>query len=135
MSIKKAYYYFFYKFYKFGERSLSTLPSNYTAAVAIGVLEVLFWLALKFFYIEFVDQNNSYQLLALQTLIPLGIIITVNCTAFLFTAGWKKYVSEFDQWPRSKNIIGTWVVAGIVLFIIVNIIVAVNVMSQVGGMH
>lgn len=135
MSIKKAYYYFFYKFYKFGERSPSTLPSNYTAAVAISVLEVLFWGALEFYYIEFVDPNSPFQLLALQTLIPLGIIFVVNSTAFLFTGGWKKYVGEFDQWPRSKNITGTWVVVGIVLFIIVNIIVAVNIMSQVRGRH
>lgn len=135
MNIKKAYYYFFYKFYKFGEWSPSTLPSNYTAAVAIGVLEVFFWLALKFYYIEFVDPNSPFQLLALQTLIPLATIITVNCTAFLYTEGWKKYVSEFDQWPRSKNIIGTWVVTGIVAFIIANVIVAIHIMAQITGIH
>lgn len=135
MNIKKSYYYFFYKFYKLGERSPSSLPSNYTAAVAIIVLEVIFLGALKFYYIEFIDQNSTFQFFALQTFIPLGVVLCLNYFAFLNGVGWKKYVIEFDRWPREKNAVGTWIVVGITIFILVNMAIAIHVMSQITGIH
>jgi len=135
MNIKKAYYYLFYKFYKFGERSPSSLPSDYTAILAISVLEVLFLGALKFYYIEFIDQNNSFEFFSFQTLVPLIAVLLLNYFAFFKNDRWKEYVNEFNQWPRKRNIIGTWIVIGIVVFIIVNMVVAIHIMGQITGIN
>ncbi len=135
MNIKKGYYYVFYKFYKFGEWSPSDFPSDFTATFAITVLEVLFLGTLKFYYIEFVDRNDPFVLISFQTIVPLVIVVLVNYFAFINNDRWKKYVTEFDQWPRNKNLIGTYVVIGILVFIIVNLIIAINIMGQVTGIH
>lgn len=135
MTIKKAYYYLFYKLYKFGESSPSSFPSNFTATFAIAVFEVLFLITLKFYYIEFIDQSNSFVFLSVETLVPLITVFLVNYFAFLNNDRWKEYVNEFDQWPRNRNIIGTWIVIGIIAFIIVNLAVAFHIMGEITGIH
>ena len=135
MNIKKAYYYLFYKLYKFGEASPSSFPSDFTATFAIVVFEVLFFIALKFYYIEFIDRGNTFVFVSFQTLGPLGAVLLVNYFAFINNDRWKEYVNEFDQWPRNRNIIGTWIVIGIIAFIIVNLVVAFNTMGQITGIH
>ena len=133
INIKRGYYYIFYKFYKFGELSPSSFPSDFTATLAITVLEVLFLIAVKFYYIEFIDSSNTFVFASFQTILPLATVLLVNCFAFLKNDKWKVYVNEFNQLPRKRNLIGTWIVAGIVIFIIVNLIVAINIMSKVTG--
>jgi len=92
-----------------------------------------YFIALKFYYIEFIDRNNTFVLASFQTILPLVIVFLVNYFAFLNNDKWKVYVNEFSQWPRERNLIGTWIVAGIVIFIIVNLFVAFSIMSKITG--
>lgn len=133
INIKRGYYYIFYKFYKFGELSPSSFPSDFTATFAIAVLEVLFLIALKFYYIEFIDLRNTFVFASFQTIFPLVLVFLINYFAFLNNDKWKVYVNEFNQWPKERNLIGTWIVAGIVIFIIVNLFVAFSIMSKITG--
>jgi hypothetical protein len=131
----RAYYYLFYKLYKFGEWSPSTFPSDWTSTLAILALEIGFLISLKVYYFDFFDRNDDWNPLALQTIIPFGAILLLNCFAFLINDKWKVYVNEFDQWPKSKNLIGTWVVVGIFAFVIANIVISFHIMGQITGVH
>ena len=131
MSIKKAYFYLFYKFYKFGERSPSVFPSDFTATVAIGILEMLFIASLKFYYIEYVDPKN--ELTPLQVIVVGIVVFLVNAILFIANDNWKHYIKEFDKLPKRKNIIGTWAVILIVAFILVNVGISFKVMSEIAA--
>jgi len=131
MIMKKAYYYLFYKFYKFGEWSPSIFPSDFTATVAIGILEVVFIVSLKFYYIEYIDPKN--ELTPLQMILAGIVIILINTFAFIMNDKWKHYIKEFDKLPRYKNIIGTWVVILIVAFILVNAAISFKTMSEIAA--
>lgn len=135
VSIKRGYYYLFYKFYKFGEASPSIFPSDFTATFAILSLELLFFISLKFYYIEFIDQSDEFELVSFQTFFALGFVVLVNYYAFIDKPRWKKYVNEFDQWPQRKNILGTWIVLGIVVFVICSLAFSFYMMGQITGIN
>ncbi|KIA92748.1 hypothetical protein OC25_15240 [Pedobacter kyungheensis] len=135
MKIKKAYYYLFYKFYKFGEWSPSVLPSDFTATFAIACLEILLLISLKFYYIEFFDRNDTFVFSSLQTLIPLSGVVIVNYYAFLNNKSWKTYVQKFDKWPEHKNLIGTWAVILFVAFVFGNLALAFHIMGKITGIE
>ena len=131
MIIKKAYFYLFYKFYKFGEWSPSVFPSDWTAAMAIAILEMLFIASLKFYYIEYIDPKN--ELTPLQVIVVGIVVFLVNTIAFVIKDNWKHYIKDFDKLPRYKNIIGTWVVILIVVFILVNAGISFKTMSEIAA--
>ncbi len=54
--------------------------------------------------------------------VPLIIIIAFNYYSLDYLDIWKEYNKEFDNLPRKKNVLGSWVVFGIVLIIIGNFI-------------
>lgn len=133
--IKKSYYYLFYKFYKFGEWSPSSFPSDWTAVFAILSIEIWFLVSLKVYYFDFFNRNDDFEILSFQTIIPFVSLILLNSLTFFHNAKWKEYVQEFDYWPRSKNIIGTWIVIGILVFVLVNVIVSFHLMGNITGIH
>lgn len=129
MNIKEVYFYLFYKFYKFGEWSPSVFPSDWTAALAIDILELLLIASLKFYYIEYVDPSN--ELTPIQVIIVAIVVFVLNSIIFTMNDKWKSYVKKFDKLPRYKNIIGTWVVILIVAFILINVAISFNTMGQI----
>jgi hypothetical protein len=133
--MKNAYYYLFYKFYKFGEWSPSIFPSDFTATLGIACLEVLFLISLKFYYSEFFDRNGTFTFVSLQTLVPLATVFLINYFAFLNNENWKTYVEKFDKLPENKNLTGTWIVIGIVAFVLGNIILSIHIMAQITGIN
>lgn len=131
MMIKKAYFYLFYKFYKFTDWAHTMFPHDMAATAAIAMLEVLFILSLKFYYIEYIDPKN--ELTPLQMILAGIVIILINTFAFIMNDKWKHYIKEFDKLPRYKNIIGTWVVILIVAFILVNAAISFKTMSEIAA--
>ena len=130
IKIKKAYFYLFYKFYKFGARS-GPFSDDFSAGMLIVILEVLILGILKFYYIGFIDQNDTIKPFSLETIVPLLTVFFVNYFAFVNNDKWKEYIKEFDKIPRYKNIIGTWIVIMIVAFILVNVVISFNIMGQI----
>ena len=131
----RAYYYLFYKLYKFGEWSPSSYPSDFTATYAIVVFETMLFGVLKFYYIEFLDKSAVFTFVSASTLIPLILIFLINYFAFLRNDNWQGYVSDFEKLPKRKNIIGTWIVIAILLSIILNVVLAFNIMGQITSIH
>jgi len=130
----KAYYYLFYKFYRIGELSPSSFPSDFTSTFAITVLETILIFSLNFFYIDFV--NKDYVLtFNLQTIAPLVVVFIVNYLAFIRSDKWKDYNKEFEQLPTDVNNRGTAIVMGVVLVIITSMWYSIHVMSVITGIH
>jgi len=128
---KESYYYLFYKLYKFGEWSPSVFPSDWTATLAIGLLEIFSLSSLKFYYIEYVNQSS--ELTPIQVITAIILVFVINTIAFLINDKWKHYIKEFDKLPRNKNIIGTWVVIIVVAFILVNTAISFSMMGQIAA--
>src|SRR5690606_16723869 len=117
--IKRAYYYLFYKLYKFWEWiSYPKFWSNYKAIVSIGALEI--WILFITFDVRALIRNEKleYEISHPVILIPFLIIIIGNYILFIHTDKWKEYNAEFDQLPRKKNIIGGIIVWTIIILII-----------------
>jgi uncharacterized membrane-anchored protein len=126
MSIKRAYYYLFYKFYKLAKASPSVFPSDYVAVICIIWLEIVFLASLKIYYREFIDPTDNLVLASPQTIIIGLTLITINYFAFIHDLTWKRYVKEFSQLPQAKNDTGSWVVLGVILFVLGNLILAMH---------
>ncbi|WDF55240.1 hypothetical protein [Mucilaginibacter sp. KACC 22063] len=133
--MKRAYYYLFYKFYKFGEWSPSIFPSDFTAAFSISCLEVLFLISLKFYYIEFIDQEDAFTFFSFQTLISLLVVFLINYFAFIHNSNWKKYIREFDKMQPNINLAGTFLVIALIAFVIGSLALAFHIMEQITGIH
>jgi hypothetical protein len=119
--MKKAYYYLFYKFYKFGEWSPSLFPSNSTAVLLIMSLELFLAVSLYNYYSILFDHNWFNEFFSFKYFAAIILIPLVNLYIFFRDDKWRSHIKEFDNFPREKNIRGTWIVIFIVFLIVVNL--------------
>jgi len=131
--IKRAYYYYFYKIYKSieytSEQFGGSFWTDFKAGVVMIALEIWTILLLINYYNIFL---NRYFHLEKRTFFFLGfIIIVVNYLAFVHTDIWKEYNKNFDKLPKEVNKKGSWIVFGITIFIIVNLIFSFYLMNQI----
>lgn len=136
MSIKESYYYIFYIFYKLFDRFKTTRWLMETkAAIVIAILEV--WIL--FSIINYYDFINGKRVdLAFSSpiiLIPFIAIVALKCYLFIFNDTWKVYVKEFDEWPKTKNRRGGWIVVFIVILVISNFIFSFYLNPPPGGLR
>jgi purine-cytosine permease-like protein len=123
MTIKKAYFYFFYKIYKFLEAFEQTRwLSELKAGCILVVLEILFLISLKVYYSVFFNPNDEFIFYSLQTLLPFSAVVLINYFCFAYDDKWKAYADEFSRWSPEVNLKGTWIVILIVLFILFNLV-------------
>ncbi|UKB85397.1 hypothetical protein LF887_07180 [Chryseobacterium sp. MEBOG06] len=125
MSIKKLYYYFFYKIYKsiqYTSAPFGQFLTNFKAGLVMIALEI--WCAFSMGIYYSLITNTKVELSVSMPIIyiPLILIIAFNYYTLDYLEIWKNYNREFDQLPRKKNILGSWMVFGIVLLIIGNFI-------------
>ncbi|WP_454046225.1 hypothetical protein [Chryseobacterium sp. Marseille-Q8038] len=122
MSIKKMYYYLFYKLYKHYENSSEPWLSNWKAGVSIGILEI--WLLLSIGNYFLITTNKTVHLNLLQpiVIIPVTIVFIFNYLSFDYKDTWKKYNEEFDQLSRDQNKKGGVIIWSIIILIITNMI-------------
>src|SRR5690554_3426555 len=116
----KAYYYLFYKLYKFWELvSMSKFLGDFKSVISIIALEI--WLLFLSFNIRSLVRNEKLDIEITHFIIitPFIFILIVNYFLFIHTKKWKEYNAEFDQLPRSKNIIGGIIVWAIIILITV----------------
>jgi hypothetical protein len=129
--MKQAYYYLFYKFYRMSEAAPSRWWSEWKASLALDALIGFFIFSLLIYYKVLI---NPYTHIGgkTETIIVMGILILIP-NYFIFHHGdyWKVIVAEFDQLPKKKNRIGSWIVFGVVLFVIANLIFSFYLMSQI----
>lgn len=129
--MKRAYYYLFYRLYKWYEKGPSVWLSDWKAVISIGVLQVFLILSMYCYYAVYSKQILDLSIKNPIVFIPFAIIFIFNYFTFEHTDIWKEYVAEFDQLPKKKNRIGSWIVFGVVLFVIANLIFSFYLMSQI----
>ncbi len=95
------------------------------------VLELSVLLSIGNYYSVITKINAELKISMPIIYIPSALVIILNYFAFVHTDIWKKYVKEFDRLPKHKNKLGNWIVLGVVLFIIGNLIFSFYLMSQV----
>lgn len=133
MSIKKAYYYLYYKLYNFFEKGPTVWFSDLKAIAVIGVL-IVFVIVTLAGYIEMATKASLIG--SLPTVVVIGIFITAFCYfTFRNDTVLKNYKKEFDKWPKQKNKIGSAVVLIVILFIIANLIFMFYQYSKIDWRH
>jgi len=133
MSIKKLYYYFFYKIYKTidytSDASGGKFMTSFKTGIVIIALEFWLTIAILNYYNVFFDKTINfskgvYVIIALFFSVLSYITIDYNKV-------WKSYYVEFDKLPTKKNKAGGWVVFGISAFIIAFFVYSIYLMSQI----
>jgi hypothetical protein len=124
MAMKRAYYYFFYKFYILFESGTWLTKSK--ALSVISLLEIWLWFSF-FIYYNFIFKKNSD--IESSALIVLTVVVVVNSFFFSLNDNWKVYVKQFNELPAKKNKIGTWIVGAVTAFIVANFIFSIYLLS------
>ena len=127
----KAYYYLFYKLYKFSEAAPSRWMSDWKAELSIDVLWIFFIFSCLAYYTIYTKQLVDLGSSSLLVMIYITIIALPNYFIFHHKDKWKHYVNEFDKWPKNKNRIGTLIVWGVIILIILNFFYAFYLKSQI----
>lgn len=133
MSIKQIYSYLFYKLYKFWERvSVPKFWSDWKSGISMLALEIWLLVSVMVYYKVFTKRdliNNALR--HPLTFIILAILIMIKLMMFEHQDRWKKYVIEFDKWPKRKNRKGTIVVWSVIILIVANLIFSYYLMSKI----
>jgi len=132
--IKKAYYYLFYKLYKFWDHvSVPKFWSDWKASFTIDVLEIWFYISIYSYVSIFLDRKISLSITEPSGFIPYIIIFGFNIYFFNSPSKWKPYFEEFEKWPKRRNLIGGIIVWSLIALIIINFIFSVNLMKSIFG--
>lgn len=120
----KAYYYLFYKIYKFYEKAPARFWSDWKASISITALEI--WLLFLLFNVRSLIKNEILELKISHPIIivPFLLFLIINYYLFIYTDRWKEYMKEFDELPRPKNTLGGIIVWVLIISIIVGFFVS-----------
>ncbi len=133
--IRKAYYYLFYKIYKSIEYTSEEFGgafwTDFKTGLVIAALEIWLLLSIGNYYSIITKKNADLSLTMPIVYIPLLLLLILNYFSFMHNDKWKEYNRQFDKLSKKKNIVGTWIVVGVVVFIIANLIYSFYLMSQI----
>ncbi|KPE48951.1 hypothetical protein [Chryseobacterium indologenes] len=126
MSIKKLYYYFYYKIHKSiavtSEVSGGKFGTLFKTSLVIIVLEIWLLASLLIYYKVYINPKADIVGTKIGWIIMVAILVLVDYAIFYSKNQWKKIIDEFDKLPNKKNKKGNWVTFTIVLIIIGNFI-------------
>lgn len=124
MSLKKAYYYFYYKLYNFFILFGEDFLLKYKPLIFIISLEVLLLSAVSNWYsilARGLDNQDHFILL-----IAITIFISLfNSSFFLHGEKYKTYFIEFENYNKKKKIISGWII-----FIIISLVISIYFISD-----
>ena len=131
MTLKKAYCYLFYQFYRAFETSPVKRASEWKASLCITVLIGFLVLAFGGYY-TICTKRNIFPGNPLPIAIAIiAVVYGLNYYLFCHNDAWKEYVREFNKWPKRKNNIGRVIARLVIFLIIANLIFMFYLMSQV----
>lgn len=133
MSIKKLYYYFFYKIYKsiqYTSAPFGDFLNGFKAGVVMIVLQLWTVFSLINYYSVITGSKVELSVSKPIMYIPLIIILGFNYYTLDYSNIWKSYNNKFDQLTKRKNIIGSWIVLSIVIIVIANFIFSFYCLDQ-----
>ncbi|PZF72844.1 hypothetical protein [Taibaiella soli] len=105
--------------------------SDWKAILSLIVLEIWFFFTLLGYYVAIVNPQNSESVLGgVWTYSILVVILCVKYFAFGRSDVSRKYVHEFEQWPKRKNRIGGIIVWASILMIAANLVFVIYLFYQ-----
>jgi|SRR5690242_7219592 len=124
MTVKKSYYYFYYRLYKFFILFGEDFLIKYKPVTFLIFLEVLLLSALDNWYTIIARRWDIKGHLMLLVIITIFISL-FNYSFFLVGDKYKKYFFEFESYPKQKNIIAGWIA-----FLLVSLIITTYIISD-----
>jgi EamA domain-containing membrane protein RarD len=129
MGIKEAYYYVFFKIYKFLEQFAR--PNWLIKSRAKGLFSALQVSVIWTFYFYYkILYNRTGNVGATFCVIISIIIMAINLFVLYSDDRIEGYINKFNGWPKEKNDRLTSVVTFVVLIIAIGFIVSVFLYSQ-----
>lgn len=119
--IKCAYYYLFYKLYKFWDYvSYPKFATAWKAGLSIIILEIWLYFSCINYYTFLTNTKIHLSFFNPIVFFPFVLILAIDYIAFIhYEDVWKKYNEEFDNIPKIKNVIGSIIVWSIIISVIV----------------
>lgn len=123
--IKTAYYYLYYKLYKFWDYvSFPKLWSGFKAVITLIALEIWTALSALIYYNIFIDRAYNFEK---QHFILIGLsIAALNFFVFNNEKNKTKYFEKFEKLPKRKNNIGTLIVLMLITILLINLVFSIN---------
>lgn len=130
MTIKKAYQYLYYKFYKHFEKGVVWM-TEWKASLAMDVLICFIIASAITYYKVFLNRRfhlseNNFDLLGMVL-----IVAGLNYFPFHHKDKWKAIVRNFNQIDERKNKVGGWIVFSVLAFIVANLFFSFYLMSTI----
>lgn len=133
--IQKSYYYFFYKIYRSIEYTSKSFggESIMSSKAGLVMLALEAWVLFSIGAYYKIYTKTSIQLSISMPIIyiPAVLIFAFNYFTLDYKDNWKKYNSEFANYSKKKNRIGGWIVFGIIVLIIANLIYSFYLLSEI----
>ena len=131
MSIKKAYYYLYYKLYNFAVSISDDAINEWKPLVTILILQVLL-IAEIFIWYSIATKKILIITNPLTSFLPIVAAIGIaNYIFFLHGDKWKNYIAEFKQYDKRKKSAGGIVVFLVIALILVSVIFSFHRLSQI----
>lgn len=133
--IKRYYHYFYYRIYRFIEYTSEQMGGKFLTEFKAGITVIAFeiWSLLSIYNYYTIITKENLHLSFKKTLIyiPLIIIILLKWQNFSSKEQWFSYHQQFDALPKKVNKKGGWIVFGITVFIILNLVFSFYLMMQI----
>lgn len=131
MFLKDSYDYFFYKLYKFFEAAPSKWWSDWKAGGLMLVLEILTFISILNYYTVITKADFSDDFLFMTAMIIVAVLVVLKYFTILHKDRWRAIIKKFDGYKKSQNILGTWLVLIVVVFLIANVAFSFYLMSKI----
>lgn len=130
MTIKKAYYYLYYKLYRLAVSISDDAINEWKPLVTILILEVLL-IAEIFIWYSAATKKIFVLSNPLTSFLPVVAIIgTANYIFFLHKSRWRDYVDEFKSYDKKKKSFGGLIVFLVIALIVASVVLAFYQLSQ-----
>lgn len=131
MTIKKAYYYLYYKLYRFAVSISDDAINEWKPLVTILILEVLL-IAEIFIWYSVATKKIFVVSNPLTSFLPVVAIIGIaNYIFFLHKNRWRNYVDEFKSYDKKRKSFGGLIVFLVIALIVASVMLAFYQLSQI----
>jgi len=130
--MKRAYYYIFYKLYRYYEKGPSVWMSDWKAVLTLDILASSVFLSLFNYYAIYLNRNFRFD--DNRGIIILTLFLTTflpNHFIFQYKDRWKKILQGFQFIDKMKNRILGLVVIVMIILIFANLSFSYYLMSKV----
>ena len=129
MKIREMYEYLYYKIYKAMNNEAFPWGADWRACGVLLIVDLLFVYSFVLYYMIFDMSFNIY----ITAIIPCVFFAVLHIYLFLYQDRWRSIVEKYDHWPEKKNVQGSLIVWGVIIFVFVHFIFALHISEKFGS--